>query len=394
MRLRQRIISLVLAAITILTTLLIPITPAYASGGVGDGLGDTSATGGTSEGTWAASRTGIRVYVVDETGALMSNIVDIVSNTQFPSYNVEACFGTRGIGTHQYYLKDNFGIGAYSSTANIVGGKNTSVLIISDDTVGLGDLLPIQTYSHGCCGSCDPPCGSCHGHTCKLEMPGRNGDNKLKFVFDQINAEQSLQVKTGVHSDTDPKVYIPNGQHPETIGSMYASDNVYEYVSDGNQKNGAELVTVLWRGGANPTDIPTLAKYKQTDIQNRYGSANWQIPQAMLKNASNTSHKTRATGPSVNSLSITFGIDQGASDLYGTASCVTHNGYNTSKKEGRQPKNKEMESITRFWRDKGWLYCIKREGQNYCKRTLGITKEERAHQTLVYVVIIREEENS
>ena len=55
MRLRQRIISLVLAAITILTTLLIPITPAYASGGVGDGLGDTSATGGTSEGTWAAS---------------------------------------------------------------------------------------------------------------------------------------------------------------------------------------------------------------------------------------------------------------------------------------------------------------------------------------------------
>ena len=69
MRLRQRIISLVLAAITILTTLLIPITPAYASGGVGDGLGDTSATGGTSEGTGAASRTGIRVYGVDGTGA-------------------------------------------------------------------------------------------------------------------------------------------------------------------------------------------------------------------------------------------------------------------------------------------------------------------------------------
>lgn len=195
-------------------------------------------------------------------------------------------------------------------------------------SIGTFQLTHIAYYDHGCCGSCDPPCGSCHGHTCKLEMPGRSGDNKLKFVFDQIGGEESLQVKTGVHSDTDPKVYIPNGQHPETIGSMYASDNVYEYVSDGNQKNGAELVTVLWRGGANPTDIPTLAKYKQTDIQNRYGSANWQIPQAMLKNASNTSHKTRATGPSVNSLSITFGIDQGASDLYGTASCVTHNGYN------------------------------------------------------------------
>lgn len=195
-------------------------------------------------------------------------------------------------------------------------------------SIGTFQLTHTAYYSHGCCGSCDPPCGSCHGHTCRLEMPGRNGDNKLNFVFDQINAEQSLQVKTGVHSDTDPKVYIPNGQHPETIGSMYTSDNVYEYVSDGNQKNGAELVTVLWRGGANPTDIPTLAKYKQTDIQNRYGSANWQIPQAMLKNASNTSHKTRATGPSVNSLSITFGIDQGASDLHGTASCVTHNGYN------------------------------------------------------------------
>lgn len=195
-------------------------------------------------------------------------------------------------------------------------------------SIGTFQLTHTAYYDHGCCGSCDPPCGSCHGHTCKLEMPGRSGDNKLNFVFDQIGGEESLQVKTGVHSDTDPKVYIPNGQHPETIGSMYASDNVYEYVSDGNQKNGAELVTVLWRGGANPTDIPTLAKYKQTDIQNRYGSANWQIPQAMLKNASNTSHKTRATGPSVNSLSITFGIDQGASDLYGTASCVTHNGYN------------------------------------------------------------------
>ena len=203
-------------------------------------------------------------------------------------------------------------------------------------SIGTFQLTHTAYYSHGCCGSCDPPCGSCHGHTCKLEMPGRNGDNKLNFVFDQINAEQSLQVKTGVHSDTDPKVYIPNGQHPETIGSMYAADNVYEYVSDGNQKNGAELVTVLWRGGANPTDIPTLAKYKQTDIQNRYGSANWQIPQAMLKNASNTSHKTRATGPSVNSLSITFGIDQNASDLYGTASCVTHNGYNCIYRDTRR----------------------------------------------------------
>lgn len=203
-------------------------------------------------------------------------------------------------------------------------------------SIGTFQLTHTAYYDHGCCGSCDPPCGSCHGHTCKLEMPGRNGDNKLNFVFDQIGAEESLQIKTGVHSDTDPKVYIPNGQHPETIGSMYAADNVYEYVSDGNQQNGAELVTVLWRGGATPTDIPTLAKYKQTDIQNRYGSANWQIPQAMLKNASNTSHKTRATGPSVNSLSITFGIDQNASDLYGTASCVTHNGYNCIYRDTRR----------------------------------------------------------
>ena len=56
----------------------------------------------------------------------------------------------------------------------------------------------------------------------------------------------------------------------------------------------------------------------------------------MLKNASNTSHKTRATGPSVNSLSITFGIDQNASDLYGTASCVTHNGYNCIYRDTRR----------------------------------------------------------
>ena len=90
MRLGQRITSLVLTAVTILTMIVVPMTPAYASGGVGDGLGNTSATGGSSSGTWAASRTGIRVYVVDETGALMSNIVDIVSNTTFPSFDVVA----------------------------------------------------------------------------------------------------------------------------------------------------------------------------------------------------------------------------------------------------------------------------------------------------------------
>lgn len=206
----------------------------------------------------------------------------------------------------------------------VIGGRWGNYSFVA--TIGDFTKSHITYYDHGCCGGCDPSCGECHGHTCYLEMPGRSGDNKLTFVFDQIGAEVSLQVKTGVHSNTDPKVYTPNGVHPKTIPGMTAAENVNEFVSDGNQKNGAELVTVLWRGGANPTDVPTLALYKKADIENRYSVDNYEIPQAMLKNASNTSKKTRADGPSVYSLSIRFGIDQGASDLEGTASCVTHNG--------------------------------------------------------------------
>lgn len=228
MRLRQRITSLVLTAVTILTMIVAPMTPAYASGGVGDGLGNTSATGGSSSGTWAASRTGIRVYVVDETGALMSNIVDIVSNTTFPSYDVVACFGTRGIGTHQYYLKSNFGIGAYSSTANIVGGNYINVLILSDSSVGLDDLLPIQTYSDSA-GKF-----TTHGETLRKAMLGSGGEG------DVWNPGTSLQGGGGGSATTDNTVDLGNeiATLKESIENLF---NALKAAGNTNEQIRAEL---------------------------------------------------------------------------------------------------------------------------------------------------------
>lgn len=188
--------------------------------------------------------------------------------------------------------------------------------------LGIGPFQRTHTYyiDHGCCGSCDPPCGSCHGHTCSLAMPGIAGDNKLNFVFAQIGSLDPLQIPQGVHSLTDPVVRSRVNQ-PETISGMNQSK--YSYNSDGNDSKGEELITVLWRGSSLLNDKPTLVKYKQTDIINKLGQQSWDVPQAMLKNESNVSKKTRVktNGQNMFTLLMTFGIDKGASDIVGIASC-------------------------------------------------------------------------
>lgn len=104
-------------------------------------------------------------------------------------------------------------------------------------------------YHHGCCKGHED-CDTCHGHTCYFEMPGRAGDNKVNFNFDLVSAQDELEIKKGVNSNTDPKVYghgggavdalDPGQNYPETVPELFAADNKYYYTSDGNDKNGAE----------------------------------------------------------------------------------------------------------------------------------------------------------
>lgn len=122
-------------------TMISPLTPAYAVGG-GDGLGNTTSTGGSSSGTWSSSRTGIRVYVVDKNGNLVSNIVDVISNTAIPNYRIIACLGTRGNGTYQSFAAGGlYANGVFNSSTN----SGAKVTIISDTTAGLrGKGMPME----------------------------------------------------------------------------------------------------------------------------------------------------------------------------------------------------------------------------------------------------------
>lgn len=155
---------------------------------------------------------------------------------------------------------------------------------------------------------------------CQLQMPGTSGDNQARFVFDQIGSQHKLEVKLGTHSKTDARVYGNGGasgvsrqdamQYPETVPGMTLAENHFKYTSDGKDSKGAEYVTVLWRGGAPKADIPTLAKFKEKDIKNHYGVDNWEIPNAMLKNADRKSRKQRATMAQKDTLSFQFGFSR------------------------------------------------------------------------------------
>lgn len=150
MKIGKRLIAFMLVILTLATVSINSINLAYADGGAGDGAGNISGTGGSKSGTWSSDRTGIRVYVVDKSGNLMSNIVDIISDTKMPQYKTAACFGTRGIGHTQIYNAGSIKANQrYDSTANIVGGKNTQVIITTADDVGLTENgMPIQDYKN------------------------------------------------------------------------------------------------------------------------------------------------------------------------------------------------------------------------------------------------------
>lgn len=63
-------------------------------------------------------------------------------------------------------------------------------------------------------------CG-CDGHWCAHAVPGSDGDDHLDFAFDLISSQDELEIKKGIHSDIDPKVYGSGG-------------NPYGALKDGN----------------------------------------------------------------------------------------------------------------------------------------------------------------
>lgn len=147
-------ISSLLVIATIASLCITPVNISYADGGAGDGAGNTSGTGGSKGGTWSSDRTGIRVYAVNENGELVSNIVDIISDSKIPQYSTLACFGTRGIGTYQWYKAGSIKANqTYVSTAN--GANNQVIILNAKDVVGrggktmVGNGMPIQDYAGG-----------------------------------------------------------------------------------------------------------------------------------------------------------------------------------------------------------------------------------------------------
>ena len=210
-------------------------------------------------------------------------------------------------------------------------------------TIGNFRISHTAYYNHCCVGG-DHRYHSCRclGHTCLHEMPGRAGDNKVNFNFDLISDQHDLEIPKGVHVRTDPKVYghsgsavdalSPGQDYPETISTLYASDNKFYYSSDGKDAKGAEYVPVLWRCSKNGlNDIPTLALFKKNDITKRYGAENYTLPETILNSVgsspSKISNKKRASAPMAFAYDFTFGLHS-RSDITGTSSCVTHNGYN------------------------------------------------------------------
>lgn len=218
----------------------------------------------------------------------------------------------------------------------VIGGKFGNYRF----AMTVGDYAETHTsyYHDYCCRSSEThDCGHCHGHTCKMNMPGNWGDDKVNFNFDLTSSQDELEIKKGVNQNTNPQVYghsggavdalDPGQNYPETVPSLKASANKYYYTSNGKDAKGAEYVTILWRGTSkdNYKDIPTLAKFKESDVKLTFGSAdNYNIPKDMLASAgSQPNRKTnqkRASTYLVTDLEFQFGV-HGRSDLEATSSC-------------------------------------------------------------------------
>lgn len=120
-KLKYRIASWLLVIATIFS--LIPaVDISYGALGFGDGLGDTSKLGTPGSGGWEPTSTGFRVYIVNNEGKLVSNIVDITSAQIKSRKRVVACFGSRGIPEWQGFAEGTLkqGGGPYGGAKKVV----------------------------------------------------------------------------------------------------------------------------------------------------------------------------------------------------------------------------------------------------------------------------------
>lgn len=200
------------------------------------------------------------------------------------------------------------------------------------------------THFDHCCvpGDCRYHTCKCLGHWCAHQMPGADGDDHLDFAFDLMSGQDELEIKKGIHSDLDPKVYGKGGSafgalkdgnylhYPKTLTSLARED--FTFPGDGNDGEGAEYVTILWRGTPKYNDVPTLAQYKKNDITQVYGADNYTIPEKLLNSAGSQanrkSNKKRASQYWVGMLEFTFGLEEhgNRSDRLGISSCVDSGG--------------------------------------------------------------------
>lgn len=142
MKLRYRLLSLFLAILTLISSISMLdtsyiIDEAYALKGGGSGLGGGNYTGGLKDGVWNPDRGGIRVYMVDKGGNLVSNIVDIVPDT------VKTANVTSGYMAH-FQIKTDSSYDGYYECSNWGKVRATGGLQLAEAT---GRLLGI--YSLG-----------------------------------------------------------------------------------------------------------------------------------------------------------------------------------------------------------------------------------------------------
>ena len=157
-------------------------------------------------------------------------------------------------------------------------------------------------------------------------------DQDLCLWFHQLTDKQDIQVPDGKYSKTDNAVYSGNSNqgiiHKRDERITINTIQKYDYVGDGTNAKGEELVTVLWRQGIN--DKPILASYKQNDITSGHGyilkgvsATNWTDSLAIVDKADRKAGNGRQVdnGFIITNLTFDFGIIQGEGDQHGATKC-------------------------------------------------------------------------
>lgn len=178
--------------------------------------------------------------------------------------------------------------------------------------------------------------GHSHGlagyHSCYHVGNEQWVDQDLNLWFHQITTKQPIQVPDGKFTKTDNAVYSGNSNkgiiHKRDEKITINTIQKYDYVGDGKNEKGEELVTVLWRQGLN--DKPILAKFKETDITSSHNyilkgvsATNWTDSLSIVDKADRKAGggRTLENGFTITDLQFSFGLQQGEGDQHGATQC-------------------------------------------------------------------------